>query len=621
MTDKRIKNEQWTVRELLNKVENEFIHKPKYQRKKKWDIIRKKEKNPNIQDYIIFLYSTHNSVHAITFGEFTNDRQLYFSNIDGNNRINAIMHYMNKPFTIFPDYLNDLFNVLNEVDDVDKTIIQEIKDIFYNSSYNDIISIRSPDRYFETMGKSKLYSHIQYKNVIIDDIIQEIQNNLKINNNNFDSYIKINVNLFEKYTNDELCKTFEDINKFDSKLTEIELLAVRLYREINFKINDPITASHILLAVSEYYNEKSQEEALTCYNYNKDTENINAYDFIVGFQNHINKTYNFIEKTDHNGLSLFFKLYKALYGLENTYTTNNINNFIDYINYSCEVLNEAIQTIFTNKLNLTLTLFNNSCVKKLDSFKKNTLYVILCSIIGFYKQKIDKNIIKNIIEKCILFHFMISDISDKNKRNYFKFHDSIMYEAGGAYIDSISKKYLANPESLSITCTSNVFEELIDHLCWENNNPYERFSDNENTKINKDKRRRIQFWEKTLMFYYYKEHMPINMLENQFNLEHIIPNSSNWDGKLDKDRLGNQMPIISGMNSARGNRHISFYKDNDSDKFCEFMKEIIPNNDVYDNIINHQTRKPKVINIDAYNELCEKNQKTYKDNFIKCLFK
>ena len=202
MTDKRIKNEQWTVRELLNKVENEFIHKPKYQRKKKWDIIRKKEKNPNIQDYIIFLYSTHNSVHAITFGEFTNDRQLYFSNIDGNNRINAIMHYMNKPFTIFPDYLNDLFNVLNEVDDVDKTIIQEIKDIFYNSSYNDIISIRSPDRYFETMGKSKLYSHIQYKNVIIDDIIQEIQNNLKINNNNFDSYIKINVNLFEKYTND-----------------------------------------------------------------------------------------------------------------------------------------------------------------------------------------------------------------------------------------------------------------------------------------------------------------------------------------------------------------------------------------------------------------------------------
>ena len=142
---------------------------------------------------------------------------------------------------------------------MDKTIIQEIKDIFYNSSYNDIISIRSPDRYFETMGKSKLYSHIQYKNVIIDDIIQEIQNNLKINNNNFDSYIKINVNLFEKYTNDELCKTFEDINKFDSKLTEIELLAVRLYREINFKINDPITASHILLAVSEYYNENFSE--------------------------------------------------------------------------------------------------------------------------------------------------------------------------------------------------------------------------------------------------------------------------------------------------------------------------------------------------------------------------
>ena len=112
--------------------------------------------------------------------------------------------------------------------------------------------------------------------------------------------------------------------------------------------------------------------------------------------------------------------------------------------------------------------------------------------------------------------------------------------------------------------------------------------------------------------------MPINMLENQFSLEHIIPNSSNWDDEIDKDRIGNLTPIIVRMNSSRGNRHINFYE---SEKFCEFMKDIIPNNIVYDNIVNHEQRKPKVINNDAYNELCEKNQKIYKDNFIKCLFK
>ena len=40
-----------------------------------------------------------------------------FSNIDGNNRINAIKHYMDRPFDIFPDYLDDLFRLLDMEED------------------------------------------------------------------------------------------------------------------------------------------------------------------------------------------------------------------------------------------------------------------------------------------------------------------------------------------------------------------------------------------------------------------------------------------------------------------------------------------------------------------------
>ena len=357
MTDKRIKNEQWTVRELIQQVNNQHISKPKFNRKKKWDIIRIKEIKPNIQDYIIFLYGTYNSVHAITFGEYTTDGNLSFSNIDGNNRINAIMHFMNKPFTIFPEYLKNLFKELDEIDNVDKIIIQEIKDVFNNISYTDMISIKTPGKYFRTIGKTELYSNIQHKNDDFDDRIEEIQKLLKINDNSFDSYIKINVNLFERYTNDELCKTFEDINKFDNKLTEIELLACRLYHITNFTINDSIIKTQLQQTIREYYEEKSEGEVLKCYNYT-DTEIINAYDFIVGFQNLCHNTHNFIEKTDYNGLSLFFKLYKTLYGLnETSYTTENVNDFIKNIHYSCNILNNVIISIFTTKLNDIL--FNN----------------------------------------------------------------------------------------------------------------------------------------------------------------------------------------------------------------------------------------------------------------------
>jgi hypothetical protein len=86
MTQKRIKNEQWQVDHLIAKIKLKDITKPKYQRKKKWDILPKKETNPNEKQYIQFLFDTNNSVHAITFGE--NDNKTY-TNIDGN------IHYCN----------------------------------------------------------------------------------------------------------------------------------------------------------------------------------------------------------------------------------------------------------------------------------------------------------------------------------------------------------------------------------------------------------------------------------------------------------------------------------------------------------------------------------------------
>ena len=101
MTPKIIKNEQWSVKLLISKIDNKEINKPKYQRKKKWSRHSKKENFPNIYDYIKFLYDTENSVHAITFGQESNCQCIVYSNIDGNNRINAIKQFMDRPFEIF----------------------------------------------------------------------------------------------------------------------------------------------------------------------------------------------------------------------------------------------------------------------------------------------------------------------------------------------------------------------------------------------------------------------------------------------------------------------------------------------------------------------------------------
>jgi hypothetical protein len=234
MTDKRIKNEQWSVNELISKINKQEISKPKFQRKRKWDILPKNENNPNEKAYIQFLYDTENSVHAITFGQETGSQKLSFSNIDGNNRINAIKHFIDKPFEIFNDYLDNLINEINKLDlnQEDKELLIKI---FINLSYPEIMKFKY-NLYFIKNGYEDLYTRIQiHRDLIGDVLVEEIQTKLKIRGlEPFDSTVKINVNLFEGYTTDELCKTFEDINKYNSKLTETELLACRLFNEFNF---------------------------------------------------------------------------------------------------------------------------------------------------------------------------------------------------------------------------------------------------------------------------------------------------------------------------------------------------------------------------------------------------
>ena len=612
MSEKNIRNEQWDINQLVCKIKNGEINKPKYQRQKKWDVHLKKEGHPNERSFIEFLYTTYNSVHAITFGEEVINGKKMFSNIDGNNRINAIKHYMDRPFDIFPDYLDDLFKLLDKIL-LDNLINKEIKDEFKNISYKDIINIKSTHDYFEKINKSNICEKIDALDRKINNEVDKIQERLQISGKGpFDSYVKINVNLFDGYSTNELCKTFEDINKYNSKLTDDELLASRLYNDNNFDINDPIIKASIISNIKLMYEDKSDNEVLKCYEYENET--INAYDFIRGFQYYCNITYSGIEPPDNNGLSLFFKLYKTMYTtLDNTFTTENINDFITKIIYSCELLTKTYTQMFTKQINDNL--FSNSCMNKLSTLKKNNIYLILSSLVGFYDIEQNISYIINSIEKCLLYHLFMSDLKDVKRKEMLKGNDLLTYNAGGGVVDKSGVDLVKNPERISGKITKENFEELIYALIEENTIINTCLLPNGNTK-NKDRRKR-KFFEKTLMFYYYKSKVSSEFLENEFNIEHICPFSSQWEGELAKDRLGNLIPILASANKSRSNNHINTYKDN---KLHKFLNDIIPTDGIYDKIMTHKTKPPEIINIDNYNKMCAKNEKQYVDNFIKCIF-
>jgi hypothetical protein len=611
-TVKTVKNEQWTIVELVDKIVNKDISKPKFQRKKKWDIQPKKENNPNERKYIDFLYVTKNSVHPITFGDTIELSKI--TNIDGNNRINAVKHFIDKPFEIYPEYLTELFDYINVILKDDVTDREFLLEHFMTMPYHVIILLKF-NKHFDTIDKKELYTNkLKLYRDEFEGYIDNIQSKLKINTiDRFDTTVKINVNLFHGYSTDELCKIFEDINKFDGRLTEIELLACRLHSITDFKINNNVLEISIINEIINYYKEKSNNEVLTCFQFDNNDQ-INAYDFVVAFQNYCSNTYQIIEKTDNNGLSLFFKLYKNLYnGFDNTFNSENINDFIDNIIYSCVILQKIYNKIFTTQINDKL--FNKTCETKFLTLKKNNLYIIISSIIGYKKMNEKENIIINSIEKSLFYHFFVSDLSKDNKNH--KIFDTIRYEAGGKYIDNVAKNMLKEPSKISKDITDVVMTNLVKDLLRENNAPIQRFLDNGKKK--NDKRKPRSFFEKCLLFYYYKEKVPVNFLNNKFSIEHIFPFSSTWSNEIDIERIGNIVPIINEINNKRNNKHISEYIKLDNHiGFIKFI-DVIPSSDNYDNIISHN-KSPTIFDNDKYNELCESNEMNYLNNFIKCLY-
>ena len=627
MTDvvvKQIKNENWTIKILASKVLTREIYKPKYQRKRKWNLFPKKVNVPSEKKYIEFLYDASNSVHAITFGQ---DNGKILSNIDGNNRINAIMHFLKEPFVLFPEKLDNLKDYISNYgnDKIDEKIAHELSykviEIVGNLSYVELMGFRY-NIFFKDKYQQLYDEHLKIMRDDLEPLFDELIEQMKINNvDRFDETVQINVNLFLGYTTEELADVFSKINQYNSGLTEQEALASRLFNITNFIIEDKILECEIKQFLNKYYMDRTKDEILDCYMYNEIDDKMNAYDFMVGFQDYSNDKCSLIHKTDNDGLSLFFKIFKNIYkgSFDITFNTENVNTFIGYITKAINILQKLKSIIFMENLvgGGGNTIFD-AATKKLNSLKKNNMYLVITAIIGYIKNNTSENEILSSIEKTILYHFFVNSIEDKEKRDQFKLIDGILYDAGGSFIDNVAKDYLKTPETISCKITEELMESVLNQLINENvkNKKYEIRS---NGKDKNDKRRQRKLHEKVLIYYYYICKVPTQFLKKNFWVEHMFPFSCSWEDNLDIDRLGNIFPILDNLNKERSNKHISEYKKIDKEEFMKFI-DIIPTNELYDQIVSHKNKKPHIQNSEKYNLFCSDNEKKLINYFLKKIF-
>lgn len=607
---KLIKTESWPVQTLASKVNQGEIYKPKFQRKRKWLIQPnpRKHNTPSEKNYIDFLYRKRNSVHSITFGHYG----AKLSNIDGNNRINAIMHYLNEPFALFPEKLDDLIQALK--DNIDKEFVPQVVAIVKKMSYSDIITFKYCNYFLKS--HSDLYkNHLKQKRDEIEVEFDKLIEKMLINQmDRFDNTVMINVNIFSGYTTEELAEVFGEINQFSSNLTEQDALASKLYNVKDFVIED----KHLVLSIKEnikqYYENRHSDEILSCYVY--DNDELNAFDFMIGFQDYSHSKCPLIETNDNDNLSLFFKIYKIIFK-ESTFTTENVNKFINYIEKVILILKEIETKLFMKNLINKHKIFD-SVNTKINSLQKNNWYLIIISVIGAIEQNVNDDVIINSIETCILYHFFVTSLSDKDMRKTYNLINGISFEAGGHFIDNKARDYLKNPMNISKDITREKMEVLLKTLVSENTNSLV-FETRPNGKDKKDKRRQRKLHEKVLIYNYYMNKVPVEYLKNEFEVEHICPFSSTWVDDVDIDRLGNIFPILKDLNQSRSNKHLKVYDKLDKHKFLKFI-EYIPTTDEYDKMISHAERKPHITNSAMYNEFCSNNETMLIDCFLDKLF-
>jgi len=602
-----IENKSWPMDILYDNYPN--IGKPKFQRDKRWTILPKKDNIANYKHYIEFLIKNGNSVFPISLGtEIVNNNEAYIV-IDGNNRINAIIWFLKKPYDIFPEYYIEMFEFINNSTATPEQQLKYTNEI-KTLTYRTISTFRRLNNVIHGYdGPIELFQKLE------DELIT-IQNKLLLDSGKpFDSNTFINVNIFKNGSYEEYSKIFEDINKHSNTLHDNELLSAIL-SSVNIDIVDHDLKYCILTKISEFYESRGKDEVLDQYKFKMDmNERINAFDFMVGFQNYCNHKYYVIPTYESSGLSLFFKIFKTLYGTisSSKFTQVIIDEFIEKITFSSEILSEAFNSIFPSNINENL--FNKAAVKCNSFIKKNALCILLISNIAS-RDMMSKSKLITETKKCIIYHMFcnskfLKNIADEERLQFTAF-DSIEYRAGGSFISNKCNTIInTNHDQIFDKITRDKFKHLLESCLY---NTIQPCSFEEKPKA----RRKLNLLDKILMATYWNRNIPNKFISNVFSNEHITPFSSIFSGEIDIDRVGNMFPSFDDINKRRGNKDLTIYKE-ECPEFYESIKVLLPVN--YNAINVYKERKTTICLNDDYNKYCENNEKLMIDNLLDELYR
>ena len=571
-----IENKQITIEDLAQYYSNDQLIKPRLNRDLRWSFEHTK----------LFLEFTFGIRHILTpflcTKTIVNINKEVYSVFDGNNRMNAIFSFASNPLK-YMEFTNDaLKRVLCSRPNGNK-----IHDLIQNMSYAEIMNTTSLSmlcRKHKNAPEINAFDWVK-ENEDADYTIETAYNTMhkSISDTKFNN-VKLTLTVFSGMTDEEIVDIFQNINTSGMELTPQDILkatsSLTTYRA------DEITEfGKIVQHYRKFADDQCDKEVL-----GMETEYsmLSCFELLFGLQLWMSCEYpQIVDSPGKKGvkMDLIFKLHKSSGLGVREKNAEALNKFVCKFIESVEYLKIAYDKMYgliasVDKLALTLNkqfimhtwyfTEGNTSIKFGRSYLSVLLYDSLC---GFVKDKTHKKMLDE--ESPLAYH-------------------------NGGQIVWCQAMTIKETGTISRIPTGEQISKLIQHLLNQNIAPCA-------FDLRKRKCKSIKFESLLLNLYFYK-HVPPHVREEEMNIDHIIPISTNgWSGDIDINRIGNKMMINSRVNIRKGCRALT----------NEFMIENklvyynYPSEDEYTRIVVDGIVQQK-----EFNEFCEKREKAYMDNIV-----
>ena len=689
-----------TIQEVVSMVKTGEVKNPMFQRIEAWTMFKeeeeditkktkktkkqpKKTKQSNYYEFIEFLYETCHSFGSFTWAKYTDGLNNgysysdYYLNIDGNNRMCAIVNFFLHPLRLFSqpclktttdsaaaigaaaateddeDEDDDDEDDDEEEDEEDKKKTEEPEYYYHNfgrfrenpEKFKDIIefleSLALNEIMHFNMKRFKARYVALYKSLTedeqnyLEEEMERTKDNLQTrdrsgNPSNFYDEVVISINVLENPNKEYLADIYQKINGKHNPMSASDIAMAMLYTANKFVLSeafDPVFETQLRVKLDDFYNNRFKDACVVrlidAAIEGGQRRVLNGYEFLVALQEHCHDRFHLVTKFDDmkkktTGYGFMLKLFDFMYGLlPDSFTTTTVRTFATTVMDALVVLHAVYDDVFPSTMKFE---------RARKTYSKTDALFQLCVIISKFNEMVAAGTMEAkkrnlIVRKVMVYHFCVNrkmGVLSKENLAMYKVTDELQYLTGGDTVKNKARTSLKYPLKFGENITEKHMESLF-HLLVTTHNEKAAAS------AAAGKREGLPDEILLILSIYYHSRVPFHTCNKEKrNNDHIFPASCSEAESVTLSRVGNYMIISEALNKGRQNRSIQYYYDKDP----ALMRCLdYPSIEEYDRVVEYPSSraaggggKPVLRNVQEFDRLAENLETKYVDLAIKYVF-